>query len=491
MSNIQNVNENNYHLVPEGSQKTRDFSESASILSTLKNLVANLPEESFQGNDLDELGGKLLSSVESFMKQAQAPTHFSRQMMIALVMAIQEVQSVEMMASAQNGEVMAKGAEASEQDSVDQYNQVQQEIYQQEHQPWWKKAIDDVAKIFTDVVEPVISVAMMAVGLATGQPELVILGGLMLALEETPLMSDMTQGFDDILTDCGVPSDIASFTASALSFCTVMLVTAGMGAAYSVEVAATDAIDSLGEEAAEGLSEEATSALDPHREGGESKRSFNGKRFAKIMGMTSSVTLAVEAPTLSSSFWKMCFGSDSDSSTEKILQGLTTILLEVVAVVGVVASGKIAPSGQNVSAVSQSLNSAAEGIGGYLSEKFPQIVDEVSKGFSKAFDFVGNNALKLQKAAQILQLSSMGASAAADTANGAYEWMQSDVMKSFGEAEGNLELDNVNMKMSGHMIDQLMQNDKTNAQAIQSMEKDFTSLFHIGNTVTEAIISNI
>lgn len=513
MSNIkETTNHVHFHLVPEaekGSHRTADASSAISILNNLLQKLAQSSnqqgEQSHQHDLKDQVNkhlGNLVNSVEDMIHQTNAPPELGKQLLLELLLAVQQVQEVQSETTMVSSEAESKGSEAATQNAAEQYKQVLQDVHEQEDQPWWKKALDIVVKV-------VVPVVMIAVGVLTAQPELVLAGALVAVMTDTPLMSDLTQGFEDLLTDVGVPKSDAEWIAGILTVATVAITTAGVGAVGAVEVGADEAIEAVadvGEEAltdvASDVASDATESLGETGPEKGSKISLNGKKVAKAGLMGGSMAMSSEAPTISEGIFDSI--PISNPEVKKVLQSLTTVLLELTAVVGLVATGFVSTASEagSSSAVSKGIEKLTKGVSELVSNNMPDLVDFVSETTAKIADEAPEELVKVMEKladkaptaktlARLMKVGAAGASGAADIGNGIYSEEQANIVDNMGESQAELSMD-----MAADRIGE--SSTKTALNFTKNMNKSLTQIInsishfgYVGSAAAQSIANNI
>jgi len=517
MSNVrETTNHIHFNLVPEeekGSHRTADASSAISILNNLLQKLAQSNnqqgEQSHQQDQLNEHLGKLVNSVEDMIHQTNAPPELGKQLLLELLLAVQQVQEVQTETTMVSSEIESKGSEAATQNAAEQYQQVLEDVQEQEDQPWWKKALDIVVKV-------VVPVVMIAVGILTAQPELVLAGALVAVMTDTPLMSDLTQGFEDLLTDVGVPQSDAEWIAGILTVATVAITTAGVGAIGAVEVGADEAVEAIadvGEEVlADGASEatggvtetldDATESLGETQTEKGSKFSLNGKKVTKAGLMGGSMAMSSEASTISEGIFDSL--PISNPEVKKVLQALTTVLLELTAVVGLVATGFVSTASEagSSSAVSKGIEKLTKGVTELVSKKMPELVDFVTETTTKLAEEAPEELVKVMEKladkapiaktlARFTKIGAAGASGAADFGNGVYSAEQANIVENMGESSSELSMD-----MAADKIGESAQ--KSALNFTKNMNKSLTQIInsishfgYVGSSAAQAVANNI
>lgn len=503
MSNIkETTNHVHFHLVPEaekGSHRTADASSAISILNNLLQKLAQSNnqqgEQSHQHDLKDQVNkhlGNLVNSVEDMIHQTNAPPELGKQLLLELLLAVQQVQEVQSETTMVSSEAESKGSEAATQNAAEQYKQVLQDVQEQEDQPWWKKALDIVVKV-------VVPVVMIAVGVLTAQPELVMAGALVAVMSDTPLMSDLTQGFEDLLTDIGIPKSDAEWIAGFMTVATVAITTAGVGAIGAVEVGADEAVEAVadvGEKALTDIAEDATEA----KKG--TKISLNSRKVSKACLTGAAMAMSSEAPTISEGIFDSI--PISNPEVKKVLQSLTTVLLELTAAVGLVATGFVSTASEagSSSAVSKGIEKLTKGVSELVSNNMPDLVDFVSETAAKIADEAPEELVKVMEKladkaptaktiARLMKVGAAGANGAADFGNGIYSEEQANIVDNMGESQAELSMD-----MAASRIGE--SSTKTALNFTKNMNKSLTQILnsishfgYVGSAAAQTIANNI
>lgn len=520
MSNIkETTNHVHFHLVPEAEKGSHRTANASSAISILNNLLQKLAqsnnqqgEQSHQHDLQDQVNkhlGNLVNSVEDMIHQTNTPPELGKQLLLELLLAVQQVQEVQTDTTMVSSEAESKGSEAATQNAAEQYKQVLEDVQEQEDQPWWKKALDIVVKVIVPVV-------MIAVGVLTAQPELVMAGALVAVMTDTPLMNDLTQGFEDLLTDIGVPKSDAEWIAGIMTVATVAITTAGVGAVGAVEVGADEAVEAVadvGEEAltdassevagdaAESLDDASESLGETHTKEG-SKISLNGKKVAKAGLMGGSMAMSSEASTISEGIFDSI--PISNPEVKKVLQSLTTVLLELTAVVGLVATGFVSTASEagSSSAVSKGVEKLTKGVSELVTNNMPDLVDFVSETTAKIADEAPEELVKVMEKladkapaaktlARLTKVGAAGASGAADIGNGIYSEEQANIVENMGESSAELSMD-----MAADRIGE--SSSKSALNFTKNMNKSLTQIINsishfgfVGSSAAQAVANNI
>lgn len=451
MSTVNESIQINYNFINDGEENHQSANATAAttVLSSL------LKELSSAGVNTQDTGGakeaindqldKLVGSVGSFIQKSDVPETMGKQLFVELLVAVQQVQAMEAETSSDVSEVQGKVGEASTQSITDQYEQVQQEVYQDEHQPWWKKTLDFVVQV-------VVPVVLIVVGVATADPALVFAGVMMGVIEDTPLMSDLSNGIQDVLKDMGCSDGVAELVGGILTVVTVAVVTGGVGAMGAVEVGADEAVDAVADVADEELTDFASSSVDEVTEPSESKESgkklsVNKKTITKFATMGGSMALSSEASTISEGLFSVV--PISNPKAKKILEGLTTILLELVALVGMCAGGSMSTSSEGSSVISEGASKFTKGVSDLVTEKMPELVDFISDSASSAtdylsekapgtMDFLSKHMPTVTEAARYLKFSAALALGGSELGLAGYQYSQADNVEELGSSEASI-----------------------------------------------------
>ncbi|WP_420422073.1 hypothetical protein [Simkania sp.] len=516
MSNVQQTNSIHFNLVPEGEKGNHRTADASSAISILNNLLQKLAHsgasqdtQSPQHEQLSQHLGNLMNSVENLAQQSSAPPALGKQLLLELLLAVQQVQEVQSETTLVNSEIESKGSEAATQNAAEQYKQVIDEVHEQENEPWWKKALNIIVKV-------VVPVVLIAVGVLTAQPELVLAGALVAVMADTPLMQDLTQGFEDLLTDMGVSESDAEWIAGILTVATVAITTAGVGCVAAVEVGVDEAVDvvaDVGEKALTDVAEDATSDLSETVDDvtkslsdtdgkKESKISFNGKKVKKAAYMGGSMAMSQEASTISAGIFDSL--PISNPEVKKILQALTTVLLELTAVVGLVVSGgmSVASDAGSSSAISKGIEKLTQGVSELVSNNMPELVDFVSESASSLADKVPEEfvkvmeklADKLPEAEKLARYTKMGAVAvngSASITNGLYDLEQANVTENIGESSADLSMEMAGAKIGESSMKSSLQFNKSMTQALTQMMNAVSHFGFVASAEARAVASNI
>jgi len=512
MSSVQETNHISFHLVPESKEGSKRTADASSVIATLNNLLQKLSQEGTQGNSqkqiqnlLNQHLGKIVDSVEQMIKDSGAPPELGKQILLELLMAVQEVQSLQAETSMVSSEVESKGSEASVQNAADQEKQVMQEVQEQENEPWWKKVLGIVVKVIVPVV-------LVAVGVLTGQPELAFAGIMMAVMADTPLMSDLTKGFESLLTDLKVPKKDAQWIAGLFTVATVAIVTGGVGAIGDVALGADEAVETatnvaekaLGDvvdDATTATTEDATetvseTAVDKSSKEGEDKQKISLKKKGFKMG--GAMALSAEAPNISQGLIESL--PISNPTVKKVLEALSTILLEITAVVTLVSTGSMSTTADG--ALSQKIEKLTKGVTDLVNEKMPGLVGFVSDTTSSALEYLNEKAPELmdflerhkptaEKVARGVKIGAVGATASADIGNGVYAEQQSKIIANMGEHEAALSLDQAADKMGQSLARDNLGFEQTMTKELGKIMEQISHFGFVGSAEAETVASNI
>ncbi|CCB89855.1 type III secretion system translocon subunit SctE [Simkania negevensis] len=517
MSNVQETtNQIHFNLVPEGEKGSHRTADASSAISILNNLLQKLAHsgasqdgQSPQHEELSQHLGKLVNSVEDIFEQTDAPPELGKQLLLELLLAVQQVQEVQSETTMVNSEIESKGSEAATQNAAEQYQQVLEDVHEQEDQPWWKKALDIVVKVIVPVV-------MIAVGVLTAQPELVLAGALVAVMADTPLMQDLTNGFEDLLTDMGVPKSDAEWIAGVLTVATVALVTAGVGAAGALEVGADEAVDAVadvGEKALTGATEDATTdltetiddateSLGGHEAKNGTKITLNGKKVLKAGLMGGSMAMSHEASTISEGIFESL--PISNPEVKKILQALTTVLLELTAVVGLVASGGMSATSEagSSSAISKGIEKLTKGVSELISKNMPELIDFVSETAANLVEKVPEELVKVmekladkfptaEKLARLTKIGAVGVDGTASIVNGGYDLEQAKVIDNMGESAAELSLDMAADRIGESTMKSSLEFNKSMTKSLTQMMNEVSHFGYVESAAAQTVASNI
>jgi methyl-accepting chemotaxis protein len=514
MSNVQETTNHIYfNLVPEGEKGNHRTADASSAITILNNLLQKLAhmslgqeEESPQQEQLSKHLGNLVNSVENIFEQTDAPPELGKQLLLELLLAVQQVQETQTETTMVSSEIETKGSEAATQNAAEQYQQVLEDVQEQEDEPWWKKAIDIVVKV-------VVPVVMIAVGLLTAQPELVLAGALVAVMSDTPLMQDLTQGFEDLLTDMGVPESDAEWIAGILTVATVAITTAGVGMVSAVEVGADEAVEAVADVSEKALVDvtedtttdlteslnETTDSLGSSETKKGTKISLNGKKVLKAGLMGGSMAMSGEAPTISEGIFDSI--PISNPEMKKALQTLTTVLLELTAVIGLVASGCMSATSEagSSSAISKGIEKLSKGASELISNNMPELVDfatetkaSLSDGkLGKLVEKLADKAPTAERLARGVKHGAAGIAGIAGLVNGGYELEQANIVENMGESQAELTMDMAANKIGENSIKEALDFTKSMNKSLTQIMNSISHFGYVNSAEAQAVASNI
>ena len=279
-----------------------------------------------------------------------------------------------------------------------QFKKVLHDIYKQEHQPWWKKALDAIVKV-------VMPVSLLVVGVVTMQPELIVGVVVATALIQSGAIKDLGESITKGLEEIGVPDDAAEMIGGVLAVATAVIVSLGAGALISLESEAVEV-------------------------GGEmvQKLAVNTKSMVSVGLMGGSMGLATEAPEIVNGFVDMLPVSDDVKKTLKIV---LTAIVELIAAVGLVIGGGMTMSASGSEDAENVLGSFFKKltgkVGGFISERLPE-----------AMDFLADNSEKITKVARYTGYAAGGTGGGAQIGISVYQGEQAKIQKDLGYLHANL-----------------------------------------------------
>jgi len=283
----------------------------------------------------------------------------------------------------------------------EQFKKVQHKIYKEEHQPWWKKALEFIVKIAFKVILPI---ALVTLGALSMDPAMIAGGIFTMAMVEGGGLKELSDGLTDALKGLGASDEVANMVGGLLATALMTIFSFGVGAVASLETVGTE----IGDEVVE-------------------KLTVNAKKMMNVALMGGSTALAVEGPKIVNGFVSLL---PISNEMKEIFGTILLVILELVAVtvLGVGLKGALAQGateGENViGAAGKKLYGKVES---WISEKLPGVLEGISANSGKIISAAG--------------YASLGASAVGGSSMlllSLTQFGQAGLQKSLGEIEASL-----------------------------------------------------
>ncbi|WP_420422067.1 hypothetical protein [Simkania sp.] len=356
-------------------------------------------------------------------------------------------------------------------DAEQQFVKAAKDYYKATHRTWWQKALHFIVKIVTYVVLPVTA-------LVTADPGMLMATVFMATMSATggtkKMSDDITSGLKKIM-----PKDVAQVLGGILTVAINFTATLGLGAVASVETIGVEIGDSAVEETSEGFevaesaSEVSESASSNVKIGITDKYQLNLKRMLSIGFMGGSATLAQEAPQIAEGFVDLLPVSED---VKKTLGKVILVLLELIAVVGMIYGGYSATTSD--AATANVLQSGMDEVAGKAGKFFSELMP-------KFFNFLETNGDTIRSTARFSKYFSFAAGGTAQIGIAGYTAKQAVAEKDLGHVKASLNEIMSSEKMTQTSTKQIIQDAEQMMQIFDVMIQNVGSLYQINNVAAD------
>lgn len=415
-----------------------------------------------EGPPTDEQVDHFVDSMTKIFDQADDPTHSlsGKELMLQLIAAMQQSQSKEMQASNVVDQAhITSSLENAKQQSED-YKQDLDDMNKHHH--WWNK----VAKVSKNWVAPAM---LMVVGFATENPALIMAGGMMMLMSNTPAVSAMNHAFTGLLNQIpGMPDKVSHAMGAVFTVALITAVTFGAGGVASAEVVTDESLQTATE-----LGNVASEEFSTVEEEGSTSRQFNMKK-AKAAGKVGfAMSLSAESSNIAKGLASLV--PADDKVAKKIVFATAELITNLIA--GYAGfqgmSGMMAKSAEGASA---------------LSSISTQITEVLGEGAGKFVEQVGNAAEFVAKNSKVFMGIIMSLSGLATVELSVNQWGIAKTTEDLGVVQGDLALLNSTESMNEEGLDQEGQILKTGISSLLTAEKFVEdSIGKAGNNAAELL----